>query len=284
MRKKEKIALVIEGGGFKSVFSAGVLDAFLMNKFNPFDIYIGVSSGAMCLTYYIANQYKSYFSLSKEVSVNEKFLSYTHAFSDQGYMDLKFLSEYAKKNNPLELQNLKESTENKQFYVVATDLDNGEAVYLDPNKQNVYKCLRATSSLPFFTKGKCHINGVDLMDGAWSDPIPAKSAADFGATKMIVIRPHPVGYKLHGLSYLGLLAGYWWKNTPKVRDNFFKEDNKYNEAVDFLNKKHKNIEILQICPDNSLRSGVVGTKIEDLTQDYHCGLEKGMDFLNNNFS
>ena len=55
MRKKEKIALVIEGGGFKSVFSAGILEAFLMNKFNPFDIYIGVSSGAMCLSYYVAN-------------------------------------------------------------------------------------------------------------------------------------------------------------------------------------------------------------------------------------
>ena len=56
MKKQEKIALVIEGGGFKSVFSAGVLDAFLINKFQPFDIYIGVSSGAMCLSYYVANQ------------------------------------------------------------------------------------------------------------------------------------------------------------------------------------------------------------------------------------
>ena len=36
-----KIALVIEGG-FKSVFSAGVLDAFIINNFNPFDIYLGV--------------------------------------------------------------------------------------------------------------------------------------------------------------------------------------------------------------------------------------------------
>jgi len=71
MNKKEKIALVIEGGGFKYVFYAGVLDAFLINKFNPFDIYISVSSGAMCLSYYVANQYKTYFSLSKEVSVNE---------------------------------------------------------------------------------------------------------------------------------------------------------------------------------------------------------------------
>jgi predicted patatin/cPLA2 family phospholipase len=283
MGGKEKIALVIEGGGFKSVFSAGVLDAFLMNKFDPFDIYIGVSSGAMSLSYYIASQYKAYFSLSKEVSVSEKFLSYKHAFSENGYMDLKFLTKYAKQNNPLEVQNIIDSTENKKFYVVGTDLDNGKAVYLEPNKQNIYKCLRATSSLPFFTKGKCQINGVDLMDGAWADPIPAKSAADFGANRIIVIRPHPLGYKMHGLSYLGLLAGYWWKNTPKVRDSFFKEHNHYSEAVDFLTKKHKDIEILQICPDSSLKSGVVGTSKEDLTQDYHCGLEKGMDFLNANF-
>ena len=282
MNKKVRTALVIEGGGFKSVFSAGVLDAFLINKFNPFDIYIGVSSGAMSLSYYIASQYKTYFSLSKEVSINEKFLSYTHALSEQGYMDLKFLAKYAKENNPLELQNLKESTEDKQFYIVGSNLENGKAVYLEPNKQNIYKCLRATSSLPFFTKGKCNINGVDLMDGAWADPIPVKSAADFGANKIIVLRPHPLGHKVTGLSYLGLLAGYWWKNNPKVRDNFFKEHNHYNEAVDFLMKKHKNIEIQQICPDKPLKSGVVGTSIEDLTQDYHCGLEKGMDFLNTN--
>jgi len=283
MKKKEKIALVIEGGGFKSVFSAGVLDAFLINKFNPFDIYIGVSSGAMSLSYYITSQYKAYFSLSKEVSVNEKFLSYKNALSEQGYMDLKFLTKYAKQNNPLELKNLKESTDNKQFYIVGTNLENGEAVYLEPNKQNIYRCLRATSSLPFFTKAKCKVDGVELMDGAWSDPIPVKSAADLGANKIIVIRPHPFGYKVNGLSYLGLIAGYWWKNTPKVRDIFFKENSNYNQAVDFLTKNNNTIEILQICPDNLLKSGVVGTTKEDLVQDYHCGLEKGMDFLNTNF-
>jgi len=283
MKKHEKIALVIEGGGFKSVFSAGVLDAFLINKFKPFDIYIGVSSGAMCLSYYVASQYKTYFSLSKEVATNEKFLSYRHALSEQGYMDLNFLSKYAKEHNPLDLQNIIESTENKQFYIVATNLENGKAVYLEPDKKNFYKCLQATSSLPFFTKGFCEINGVNFMDGAWSDGIPVKAAAEFGATKVIVIRPNPLGYKMAGLSYLGLLAGYWWKNNPEVRDNFFKEDNKYNEAVDFLAEKHESLEVLQICPDSFLKSRVVGTSVDDLTQDYHAGLEKGMDFLSTYF-
>ena len=279
MKKKEKIALVIEGGGFKSVFSAGVLDAFLINKFKPFDIYIGVSSGAMCLSYYVASQYKAYFSLSKDVSVDKKFLSYRHALSEQGYMDLNFLTKYAKQNNPLDFEKINESTENKQFYIVATNLENGKPVYLEPSPKNHYKCLKATSSLPFFTKGSCEINGVNFMDGAWSDGIPVKAAAEFGATKVIVIRPNPLGYKMDGLSYLGLLAGYWWKNNPEVRDNFFKEDNKYNEAVDFLKEKHENLEILQICPNNFLKSSVVGTSVEDLTRDYHAGLEKGMDFL-----
>ncbi len=283
MKKQEKIALVIEGGGFKSVFSAGVLDAFLINKFQPFDMYIGVSSGAMCLSYYVANQYKTYFSLSKEVSVNEKFLSYRHALSEQGYMDLNFLSKYAKEHNPLDLKKIIESTENKELYIVATNLENGEAVYLEPDKKNFYKCLQATSSLPFFTKGSCEINCVNFMDGAWSDGIPVKAAAEFGATKVIVIRPNPLGYKMAGLSYLGLLAGYWWKNNPEVRDNFFKEDNKYNEAVDFLAEKHESLEVLQICPDSFLKSRVVGTSVDDLTQDYHAGLEKGMDFLSTYF-
>ena len=284
IEKTEKIALVIEGGGFKSIFTAGVLDAFLINKFNPFDIYLGVSSGSMCLSYYVSNQYKTFFSLSQEVSLNEKFVNYSHVFSEQGYMDLKYLEKYAKQNNPLDLQKITESTESKQFYLVATNTDNGKAVYLEPNKKNFYKCMRASSSLPFFTKGSCKINGLDLMDGAWSDdPIPAKGAVDCGATKIIVIRTYPLDYKISGVSFLGLAAGYWWRNNQKMSDHFLKEHKYYNQAVNFLTKNHKNIQIQQICPDNLLSSGLIGSTKKHLTQDYHCGLEKGMDFLNANF-
>ena len=41
--------------------------------------------------------------------------------------------------------------------------------------------------------------------------------------------------------------------------------------------KKKNI---QICPDSLLKSSVIGTNKYDLTYDYKCGLEKGLDFLN----
>ena len=37
-------------------------------------------------------------------------------------MDLEFLTKYAKKTNPLELNKIKELTENKEFYIVSTNL------------------------------------------------------------------------------------------------------------------------------------------------------------------
>ena len=49
-------ALVVEGGG-ASIFAAGVLDEFLQEKFNPFDLFIGVSAGAVTLASYLAGQY-----------------------------------------------------------------------------------------------------------------------------------------------------------------------------------------------------------------------------------
>ncbi len=276
MQKKEKIALVIEGGGFRCVFTSGVLDAFLINKFNPFNIYIGVSGGAISLSYYACNQYKDVFTMMKKMCVDGNFLSYSRAFSDQGYMNLSYMEKYAKQNNPLDLERIKELKKNKELYFVATNTDNGEAVYLEPNKQNIYRCLRATSSLPFLTKSNCKINGIKLMDGAWSDPIPIKAAIDFGATKIIVLRTFPKDYRISGLNYLGLFAGYWWIKNPKMK-------NQYSNAVDDLKRRHKNVEIHQICPDDFLNTGLLGVGEDIVIKDYHYGLEKGMDFLNSNF-
>jgi predicted patatin/cPLA2 family phospholipase len=46
---KIKSALVVEGGGMRGAFSAGVLHAFGKAGFYPYDMYIGVSAGACIL-------------------------------------------------------------------------------------------------------------------------------------------------------------------------------------------------------------------------------------------
>ena len=56
MKKAHNIGLIVQGGSLRSVFSAGVLDAFNILQFNPFDYYAGVSGGAMSLSYFLSGQ------------------------------------------------------------------------------------------------------------------------------------------------------------------------------------------------------------------------------------
>ena len=49
-------ALIAEGGGQRGIFTAGVLDAWLEAKFDPFDLFIGTSAGSQNLTSFLARQ------------------------------------------------------------------------------------------------------------------------------------------------------------------------------------------------------------------------------------
>ena len=49
-------ALVVEGGGQRGIFTAGILDSWLAQDFNPFSLLIGTSAGAQNLSTYMTRQ------------------------------------------------------------------------------------------------------------------------------------------------------------------------------------------------------------------------------------
>jgi hypothetical protein len=51
-----KMALIAEGGGQRGIFTAGVLDAWLENDFDPFDLFIGTSAGSQNITSFLSRQ------------------------------------------------------------------------------------------------------------------------------------------------------------------------------------------------------------------------------------
>ena len=58
-----KCGLVLEGGGMRGIFTAGVLDFFMKNNIT-FDNIIGVSAGACHATSYMSNQMGRSFDVS----------------------------------------------------------------------------------------------------------------------------------------------------------------------------------------------------------------------------
>ena len=107
MTKKQdrhhKIALIVEGGGFKSAFTAGVLDSFISHNYYPFQLYVGGSGGAMNLTSYISKQYKRNFNIISTMSQNTNFISIVRFLKGGNYMELRYMQEIMVKNYPLML-------------------------------------------------------------------------------------------------------------------------------------------------------------------------------------
>ena len=75
----DKTALIIEGGGSRGVFSFGVIDTFIKNQFDPFNLYIGVSNGAVVLNWYLIKEKEN--NLEKMLfSANKQYVNYLNFF------------------------------------------------------------------------------------------------------------------------------------------------------------------------------------------------------------
>ena len=77
-----KRVLILEGGGFKTSFTAGVLDAFMLYGYRNFDVVVAVSGGALAGSYYLANQFGDYYNSMKDFCKDPNFISFSKAFSE----------------------------------------------------------------------------------------------------------------------------------------------------------------------------------------------------------
>ena len=278
MAKKSEIALVVQGGSLRSIFSTGILDSFQAMNFNPFTHYIGVSGGAMTLSYFLSGQFRTAYHVIKELSEDHKFINIFNLFSEEGFVNLEYLIKYTQTKYPLQIEEALKALKNKVYEVVATNLEDGSPVYLNPDKTNWLKSLRASATLPFFTRGVCEVNGMKLMDGGWSDPIPVRRAIEMGAKKIVVIRTLPKDHK-ENWTYFGKFGGFWFRDKEGLSKRFSEDHVYYNEVVDFLNQEHEDVEIYQLAPEKYLKTTSYSATADDIDRDYRLGMDMGISFV-----
>ncbi len=273
-----KKALVIQGGGFKTAFSSGVLDAFIAKNYNPFDIYVGVSGGANALTYFLNGEYKKCIQSIHVLLEDPKFINYKQLFTSGVFMNVDFFEEIAQEIVPLNMRAIFENHGNKSIGIVATNRNTGKPEYLTPTAENWVSCLIASCAIPFVTKAKHEIDGNEYMDGSWSDPLPVQWAGDQGATDILVIRTSFADLK-EKQSLPNFLGEKYFKNHPGLTKIFSNQHVKFNESIDFILNPPSGIKIQQIAPEQKLKTGGYTNSKVALELDYRYGLEMGLDFL-----
>ncbi len=277
-KKVNKIALVVEGGGFKSSFTAGVLDSFIINEFNPFDLFLGVSGGAMNLTSYISFQYKRNIKIILDISKNSNFISLVRFLKGGDYVELKYLIDLAEKKYPLNVKSANKMLFERDCRFVVTNFDTGRPGYLSVKEVGWIKSLEATGTLPIATRGYCEIDGKKYIDGGLANPLPIKRAYDWGYKTVVLIRTNPkktqAQWKIESL-----YAPYLYKNNNKLQSLINRNANIYNRSQEYIANPPKDLRIIQIAPKDKLNCGVVSNSIENIQADYKNGIEAGLDSL-----
>lgn len=276
--KKEDYCLIVEGGGFKTGFTSGVLDALHAADYRPFNKYIGISGGSIAVSYFLAKQYRQCVLAMKFLAKDEQFIQFTRTFGDEGYMDIDYLKKVAMKKIPLDLNAAYKVAKIFEVFFVATARDTGKPHYLKPNKKDWLDTLVASCTLPFVTKGKHALRGKEYFDGGWGDPLPAKWAYEQGAKKILVVRTVPEKQRTTQ-SMADYFGSIYYNSSPELKEAFANSHILYNECVEFMANPPKGLIIEQIAPLKELQSTTYTYTKKTIMSDYRYGLDKGLAYV-----
>lgn len=272
--------LIIEGGGFKTAFTAGVLDAFIMADHYPFKSIIGISGGAVAMSYYLSKQYRSCIKALRFLSKDDQFANYKRTFSEKGYLDIDYIATVASEKVPFHLNKAITHARERNITIVATDREQGIPIYIEPNKEDWIQAVVASSTLPFATKGHHSLHGKTYFDGGWSDPLPIQWAYDAGYRNIAVIRTKPMDIR-EKQSWSDYFGSVYFSSIPKLSTLFDQAFVNYNNSVDFMENPPDDAIITQIAPKKYLKSGTYSYSKQTLMLDYRYGLDKGLYFIAN---
>ena len=273
-----KIGLVLEGGGMRGLFSAGVLDALLELKDLSVNGIVGVSSGALFGVNYVSKQKERAVRYNKKYADDKRYMG-LYSWITTGNAVNKDFAFY---ELPYKLDVFDNETFKKaktDFYVVMTNVESGKPEYVlieDAFAQMEY--LRATSALPFASK-IIEINGKKYLDGGISDSIPIDFCESLGYDKIIAVLTRPEGtYKEDKLGFLYKLVYRKYPNLVKSLLNMATDYEKVLAKIKDLENKGK---IFVVRPPEVLKIGRLEKNRDKIQKVYDTGLNTGLKELDN---
>jgi predicted patatin/cPLA2 family phospholipase len=296
-----KVALIAEGGGQRGIFTAGVLDAWLEQNYDPFDLFIGTSAGSQNLTSYLARQKGYAKRLIRGLSRNKRFFQLGRGLMGKHIVDLDWYFDKTKEvNRTIDFKTAKTSLGERELLITATNARDRKAYYLSPTGEEHQwrELLKASSALPFLYK-----QGVKLtpwlnaqaanettqiskaqedffLDGGLAAPLPVREAYNRGARKIVVIRTVDADFQAQSawvqkLRSLATAAGY----CPKTLDYLIQHEQAYLDELNFMANPPSDVEIIQIFADETLHSKLLGSTNDDLRKDHKLGVKAGREYL-----
>lgn len=263
-----KIGLVLEGGGMRGIYTAGVLD-FFMEKDLYTDGVIGVSAGACHACSYVSKQKGRAFRTNTDYIKNKNYMSMYSLLKTGDLFGAQFI--YDEIPNKLDVYDYDTFNKGKtKLYTVCTNIETGKAEYLQciNMKQDVIY-VRASASLPLLSK-IVEVDRKKLLDGGATDSIPIKKFQEMGYKKNIVILTRPNDYRKGKNSLLPIIKKVY-RHYPKFIHALETRHINYNRTLNELSLMEKEGSVFIIRPSTPVNISRLEKNVSNLKALYTQG-------------
>lgn len=279
MANSKKVGMVLEGGGLRGLYTAGVLDVLMENKIK-IDGIVGTSAGALFGVNYFSNQKGRVLRYNKEYCGDKRYMSTRSLILTGNYVNKDF-AFYRMTKELDQFDNLAYlNYKNKEFYAVATDVETGDPEYFEiTNPVEQLEELRASAAMPAISR-MVKVNGKKYLDGGVSDSIPLGKAMALGYQRIIVVETQPLNYRKRpfkkGKEKLIRLRYFRY---PKLVDAILTRYRKYNQIKEQIVNMEKDKEIFVIRPSRRLDIDIKNVDKEKYQEVYDLGVKDAEEAL-----
>lgn len=270
-----RLGLVLEGGGFRAHYTAGVLDVLIDEKL-PIAGVIGVSMGAIHGASFVSGQKGRSLEIYTRFAADERLWSLWRWVKTGNLIDPQFCyHDIPDRIVPFDEETFEKS--GMAFYVCASNLETGRAEYLRlPNLTDDIDGLRASASLPYVSPA-VEFRGMKLLDGGCTDRIPLAAFERMGFTHNIVIQTHP---REHAVRDRDAWAAKWWyAKYPKFVESFQKSPEVYEATQRLIDERVKEGRVFSIRPERPIPVGRLSRDPEDVRRAYGLGVKDAQKAL-----
>ncbi|MBE6576823.1 MAG: methylated-DNA--[protein]-cysteine S-methyltransferase [Ruminococcaceae bacterium] len=272
-----KIGLVLEGGGMRGIYTAGVLDVFMKYGLT-FDGIIGVSAGVIHGCSFLSGQRGRSIRYYKKYCSDPRFMSVRSLLTTGNMVGVDFCyHELPDKLDVFDHDTFFKNIENTAFYATCTNVETGRPEYIritDMKKQIDY--VRASASLPFISK-IVNIDGKKYLDGSCTDAIPVSAFRKMGYEKNVLILTRPADYvKKQKSKYT---AGIIYSKYPEFARALRVQHRRYNRTMGKIAELEKQGSVFVIRPSKPLEIERLESNPEVIGRVYNIGKADGEKYV-----
>ena len=275
---KGTTGLVLEGGGMRGMFTAGVLDVMMENHIEVNRV-VGVSAGAVFGCNYKSKQIGRVIRYNTKYCNDSRYISLKSLITTGDLYNVKFCyHDLPERLDPFDTD--KYSKNKIEFFATCTDVESGKAVYHNckTGRDNDTLWFQASASMPFVAR-IVEIDGHKYLDGGIADSIPVKWMRDSGVIKNIIVLTQPNGYRKEK-SPMAQLMKIFYHRYPALIEAMANRHKVYNETLDFISELEKGNDTLVIRPSRKINISRTERNPNTLWEMYNLGRNDATERIN----